>query len=272
VVRINQPRRAREICGDEKRIIVNDGILVPVNSEIAATLLSKHTLALGLKADSNDLPWEKTERATFTLLATGHRHLFITCFHVLNKLQEMQKKNPLAEIVAYMGFPPGLAELNGFTLLDHSKRLDVGVFRGLEDTVELPGFHFIDYESSYLADPAVGEPVSIVGYPGANVAVTQKRADFGFMHIGLMASCVSEQRIILANEHGGRCFTHYDDPTCSRIPLGGLSGSPAFVLRNQIPRFVGIVTDSSDNDQTIMISRLGCLKGDGTLDHNAIPQ
>jgi hypothetical protein len=136
--------------------------------------------------------------------------------------------------------------------------------------VELPGRQFIDFESSYLADPAVGEPVSVVGYPGAAVTVTQKTADFGFMHIGFMASCVSEQRIILANEHGGRRFTHYDDPTCSRITLGGLSGSPAFVHRDQVPRFVGIVTDSSDKDQTIIISRLGCIKHDGTLDHNAI--
>jgi hypothetical protein len=171
-----------------------------------------------------------------------------------------------------MGSFPGLAELNGFTLLDHSKQLDVAVFRGLSDTVQLPGLQFIDYESSYLADPKVGEPVSIVGYPGANVTVTQKRADFGFMHIGFMASCVSEQRIILADEHGDRWFTHYDDPAISRIPLGGLSGSPAFVHRDNLARFVGIVTDASDKDQTIIISRLGCIKRDGTLDHNAIPQ
>jgi hypothetical protein len=255
---------------------MQEGVSIPATLEIVATLLSKHTLPLGLKASSSNQPWAKTDRATFTLLWTGQRHVFATCFHVLKRLQEMQKMNPLAEIVAYMGIPSDLtktkfAELNGFTLLDYSKRLDVAVFRGLEDTVELPGFHFIDYESSYLADPVVGEPVSIVGYPGVNVTVTQKNAGFGFMHIGLMASCVSEQRIILANEHGGRRFTHYDDPTCSKITLGGLSGSPAFVYRDQIPRFVGVVTDSSDKDQTIIISRLGCIKRDGTLDHNAIP-
>jgi hypothetical protein len=251
---------------------MQDGILIPATSATAAALLSKHTLPLGLKANSNDLPWDKTPRATFSLLWPGQRHVFATCFHVLKELQDMQKTDPSAEVVAYMAGSPGLAELNGFALLDYSKRLDVAVFRGLEDMVELPGLHFIDYKSSYLADPAVGEPVSIVGYPGENVAVTDKKADFGFMHIGLMASCVSEQRIILANEHGGRRFTHNDDPTCSKISLGGLSGSPAFVVRNQIPRFVGIVTDSSGKDQTIIISRLGCIKRDGTLDHNAIPQ
>lgn len=250
---------------------MEDGILVPATSAAAASLLSKHTLPLGLKATSDNLPWAKTERATFTLLWTGQRDVFATCFHVLKKLREMQKTNPSAEIVAYMAGSPGLAELNGFVLLDYSERLDVAVFRGSEDVVELPGLNFIDYELSYLADPAVGEPVSIVGYPGATVAVTRQKAKFNFMHIGLMASCVSEHRITLANETGGRQFTHYEDPTCSKISLGGLSGCPAFMHRDQTPRFVGIVTDSSDKDQTIMISRLGCIKRDGTLDHNAIP-
>lgn len=249
------------------------GILIPAMSEAAATFLSKHTLPLGLKPDSNDLPWGKIKRATFTLLWTGHRHIFITCYHVLKELQEMQKENCSAQIVAYLGFPPkGLAELNGFTLVDYSERLDVAVFRGLEDIVELPGLQFIDYKSSYLPDPAVGEGVSIVGYPGANITVKQEKADFGFMHIGFIASCVSDWRIILANEHGDRRFTHFDDPTCSSIPLGGLSGSPAFLLRDQHPRFVGIVTDSSEKDQTVIISRLGCINRDGTLNHNAIPR
>lgn len=251
---------------------MNEGILVPATSEVAATLLSKHTLPLGLKADSNNSPWDKTERANFTLLWTGQRHVFITCFHVLSRFQEMQKQNPSAKIVAYIDIFPSLAELHGFTLLDYSKRLDVAVFRGLEDIVELPERQFIDFESSYLVDPVVGEPVSVVGYPGATVTLTPKKADLGFMHIGFMASCVSEQRIILANENGGWRFTDYDDPTRSSIALGGLSGSPAFVHRNQVPRFVGIVTDASDKDQTIIISRLGCIKRDGTLDHNAIPQ
>lgn len=251
---------------------MEDGVLIPATSELAATSLSKHTLPLGLKADSNNRPWDKTERATCTLIWTGQRHVFATCFHVFTKLQEMQKKNPTARLVGYyMGFPLALAELTGFSLLDYSERLDVAVFRGLEDTIQLRGLHFIDYKSSYLADPAAGDGVIVVGYPGANVTVRQHKAIFGFMRLCFMASCVSEHRITLANDHGGRQFTHYEDPDCSGIPLGGLSGSPAFVLRNGHPRFAGLVTDSSDKDQTIFISRLGCLKPDGTLDHNAIP-
>jgi hypothetical protein len=250
-------------------------IMIPVASEAAATLLSKHTLPLGLKATSEDFPWDGTKRATFTLLRLAHRHVFVTCSHVLDTLREMQKLSPSAQMVAYLTSAPYLIELNGFTLIDHDRpSLDVAVFRGLEDIVDLPGMRFIDYALSYLPDPAPGEPVCIVGYPGANVAVTRDKADFGFMHIRFRASTVSERQIILADEHGDRSFFDYDDPARLGIALGGLSGSPAFVIREQRHRFVGIVTDCSNSDRTIahtiIISRLGCIQPDGTLDHTAI--
>lgn len=246
-------------------------ILIPAASTAAATLLAKHALPLGLKAASTDFPWDGSKRATFTLLKLPDRHVFVTCYHVLAALREMQSQNASAEMVAYLASAPCLIQLNGFTLIDSDQRsLDVAIFRGLEDVVDLPGMQFIDYASSYLPDPIPGEPVSIVGYPGATVAVTAERADFGFMHIGFRASSVSERQIKLANESGDRQFFDYEDPTRLRIALGGLSGSPAFVIRNQRHRFVGILTDCSERDQTVLISRLGCIKPDGTLDHPAI--
>jgi hypothetical protein len=215
-----------ELQVDDSGEFMRSDIPVPAGLEEAATSLSKYALPLGLKANSDDLPWAKTPRATFTRLWTGQKDVFSTCFHVLKKLREIQKTHPSADIVAYMAGSPGLAELNGFVLLDNSERLDVAIFRGLNDIVELPGLRSIDYASSYLADPAPGEPVSIIGYPGATVAVTRKKAKFNFMHIGLIASCVSEHRITLANETGGRTFTRYDDPACSKIPLGVEESDP----------------------------------------------
>jgi hypothetical protein len=238
-----------------------------------AWMLSRHTLPLALKLDSGDLPWERVERATLTLIWTGYRHVFVTCYHVLNRLLELRKRNPSAEMVAYTGSGNGLMELTGFRLIDADQRsLDVALFGGLEDRVSLPGLQFIDYHSSYLADPVPGDFASIVGYPGANINVTTSKASFGYMHLGLPVSCASDKRIVLADEHGTRDFRHYENPTCRGIPLGGLSGSPAFVYRNGQPRFVGVVTDSSDRDQTIFVSRLGCINADGTLNRNLIPR
>jgi len=249
------------------------GTLIPIGSDDAAKILSKYTLPIGLKSNSAALRWEVTRRATFTLVQAGSMHVFITCRHVLLELTEMQKEDPSAGIVAYAGIMHGskrLAELSQFRLVDESKSLDVAVFCGLGNTVEIPGYDFIDYRSSYLEDPKPGEGVTIVGYPSATTTVKPTLADFGYMRIGFTASCVSEHRITLANERGGRHFTDYDDPTRPRISLGGLSGSPAFVIRDQRLRFAGVLTDADSND-TILVSRLGCLNPDGTLDHLRIP-
>jgi hypothetical protein len=267
----NRVKRATECLRFAKQNMPTNPLAVPADSDAAATMLSRHTLPVGIKAGSVDFPWDGAKRATITLLRLAKRHVFITCFHVFRKLREMQAHDPSAEMVAYLAPVTPLVELKGFTLIDHDERsLDVAIFRGLEDTVELPGARFIDYASSYLADPIPGESVIIVGYPAANITVRPNKADFGFMQMVLRASSISERQIKLADEHGDRRFFDFNDPARLRIDLGGLSGSPAFVIRDQRHRFVGIVTDCSERDQIIIISRLGCINPDGTLNHTAI--
>ena len=107
-------------------------ILIPAASDEAARILSRYTLPLGLKSRSANTPWDGAERATFTLVQAGEMHVFITCFHVLNRLREMQKRDSSAQLVAYAvmkdGWPRGLAEFNTFHLVDESELLDVAVF------------------------------------------------------------------------------------------------------------------------------------------------
>jgi len=246
--------------------------MIPATSDEAANFLAKHILPLGLKGSSNLLPWDGAKRATLTLLRLRERNVFVTCFHVLEMLREMQKSESSAEMVAYLSSASGLIELKGYSLIDYNEHsLDVAIFKAAEDDVYLPGMKFIDYESSFLADPILGEGVYIVGYPAANVDVNPEVSIFGFMYICFRVSSVSERQVILANENGSWSFLDYDAPPRARIFLGGISGSPAFVIRDHKARFIGIVTNCSERDQTIMISKLGCLNPDGTLDHTLIP-
>lgn len=251
--------------------------MIPAISDEAARYLSRYALPLSLKARAVNLPWEGGNRGTLTLLKLPQRHIAVTCCHVLDKLTELKRLDSSAEMVAYLVTPDGLAELDEFSLIDHDRQsLDVATFRGTEDDIFLPGMRFIDYQSSYLPDPAVGEPVIIVGYPGANVAVSRDVASFGYTFMCYRASTVSERQVKIANEHDTWSFCDYENPELEGIDLGGLSGSPAFAIRDGMPRFIGIVTDCSQADfsrlpQTIIISRLGCINPDGTLDHNSIP-
>jgi hypothetical protein len=244
---------------------------IPTDSEETAHFLACHTLPLGLKLDAEHKPDQVVNRATFSLVEIGGRHFFITCAHVLEKFAEIQAKYPNAQLAAYTTIPYFM-ELSGFHLVDsESKILDVAIFRWREDRVELPGRFFIPYAGSYLADPAKNEPVIIVGYPSDIVEVGPWRAELSYMQIIFPVSSVSDRHVVLANENGQRKFRDEFYPEQTGINLGGLSGSPAYVLRNQRYRFIGIVKECLEADHTILISRLGCLSSQGTIDRSQMP-
>lgn len=120
-----------------------------------------------------------------------------------------------------------------------------------------------------------GSPKKPHGYPGKNVSIVGRKADFGVYVMLARIASVSDRKITLADEFNEWTFLDRDDPELNGIPLGGLSGSPAFVVRNNTFAFAGIVTDCSDCEppqrQIISISRLHWLNPDGSLDHAAIP-
>ena len=183
----------------------------------------------------------------------------------------MQAEYPNVQLAAYSTVPH-FTELFGFDLVDsESKILDVAIFRGQEDTVQLPSRFFIPYKGSYLSDPVVGEYVCIVGYPSDNVEVTDNKADLNYTQLVLPISSVSDRHVVLADETGERKFHDFFEPENTSIDFGGLSGSAAYVLRNSIYRFIGIVKGCHERDHTILISRLGCLNPDGTIDRSRMP-
>jgi len=182
---------------------------VPADSSETAHFLACHTLPLGIKKDAQHAPHQVIARATCSLIEIGKKHLFVTCAHVLDKLQEIQAEYPNAQLAAYTTVPY-FTELFGFSLVDsESEILDVAIFRGQEDRVELPERSFIPYEGSYLADPVIGEHVYIVGYPGENVEVTEGRADLNYMQLIFPISSVSDRHIVLADETGQRHFRDF---------------------------------------------------------------
>lgn len=249
---------------------------IPVDSPEAIAFYNSHVLPLAINSVDDVMPWDPKNWATFSLVRLADRDVCITCNHVYEKLLEVRQQYSGAKIVAYLpveDFP--LVELNTFELIDREgQSLDVAIFGGLEPSINLPNRRFINYQDSYISDPVEGESVIFSGYPASGLDASVNRMVFGHMFICLRASSISERQIILANEHGDRTFEHFDDPTKTGTELGGMSGSPAFLLRNGKLGFVGIVTDcsgsSENSDGSIIISRLGCLKSDGSLDHQAI--
>ena len=244
---------------------------IPIDSPRAAHFLACHTLPLALKKSATDKPHQVEIRATFSLIEIGKRHFFVTSAHVLERFEEMQVHHPSAQIAAYTTVPK-FTELFGFHLMDSERKiLDVAIFRGLEARIELSERFFIPYEGSYLADPVIGELVCIVGYPSDCVEVVDGRADLNYTQLIFPVSSISDRHVVLADENGQRQFRDFLRPDQTNINLGGLSGSAAYVFRNSRFRFIGIVNECHEQDQTILISRLGCLTSNGTIDRSRMP-
>src|SRR5947208_240113 len=95
---------------------------IDATSPEAGYYFSRYTLPLGLKTKKSNMPWDDpTRRATFTLIRTRDRHIFVTCCHVLEALRDLETQDPDAEIVAYQVSAPVLVELNGFEAIDKER-------------------------------------------------------------------------------------------------------------------------------------------------------
>lgn len=251
---------------------------IPLNSDAAANFISRSVIPIGITLRSDAMPWEKTIRATASLIRLAERDVFVTNCHVWEEFKTLKALYPDARIVGYWidKITKTLVIIYPFNLIDKERTsLDVAIFRGQENRILIPRMRFIEYDASYLPDPRVGEPVIIVGYPAANIEVNELECNFGYVYLVLRCSSVSDRQISCVDERRTRIFVDYFKDNSVGIVLGGLSGSAAYILRDRQLRFAGIVTECSDTsvaaDQTICVARLGCINPDGTLDHASIP-
>jgi len=237
----------------------------------AAHYISTYCLPLGL--NDPDRPWDHMKRATATLLNAGERYVFLTCNHVLVELDRMKVANPKAHIVLYPVDSPQFVEVYGpFTNIDHDERLDVAIIGGPSVEYEIPGRRIVNFPGDRATELQAGDAIAIAGYPAANISSEVNKVDFGYMYLLLTASSVSPTRVVLADESGDRRFFDHNNPPRPRIFMGGLSGSPAFHIRKLDGEytFVGIVTDCSESDGTILVSIIPNLHPDGTFDRHVM--
>ena len=245
--------------------------LLPVDSEETAFYFSRCCLPLGIKLQPSHKPHQIVHRATMTLLSVGDTHCAVTCSHVYEKLVSLKTRHHEAAIVGYLMGIRNLVELKYPRLIDQDVRtLDVAILGGTSEKSLLPGKWFIDYNESILRDPKEGEPVTIVGYPAEDTEIVENvRASFAYTHLVFPISSVSDRQIILADGSGTRRRKYYGEGVPGPMGWAGISGSPAFVIRDSLARFVGIFKEEKSG--TVIISRLGCIGSGGYLDRSLMP-
>ena len=217
-------------------------------------------------------PWDKAPRGSFTLLQTPLGRVFVTCWHVEQRVREFLRDDPGAHLVGFLVVPPKpplktfLVGLRPFELVCWDINSDLAVYQRRNDTQDYGEHVFLDYPSACCTDLRKGELVTLVGYPGEFTTIGQEVGDFGTNMIGLHVDNVTEERVTLVNESGHWDVNNFVDPPPSRPNLGGMSGCPAFVIRSGRYLLAGIMTEAGFNDSVIYLARLPPLRPNGMFD------
>jgi len=219
-------------------------------------------------APSRSSPASSLEtNGTCALVDTGITNVLITCHHVWKGFWEgYRKKHHTAELL--LGLGPGVPLiLTGAQMLDCDKDLDLAVIKADFAQRQLRTKAFYPIQEWPIPRPTVGDAVAIVGFPGSGRHACGGTAmSWSLKFLGLTVSGVSERNITLAPERNDR--RNYDE-NGTEIPhddLGGMSGSPAFLLREVgPPSLVGFLYEGHNSDRFIFLTPASYLQRDGTL-------
>lgn len=208
---------------------------------------------------------------TVGLVDTGEKKLLITCAHVWDGFLDFRLKHPSAQLaVTFSGGigPPEILDRDPWAL---DRDLDLAVFTAKPDTWQMGLKTFYKIPSWPVPESVVGNAVAFQGFPGVGRRTSAFVGEFRYSFFGLGVSSVSRRRVMLSKSRGDRQLRDNAGNAIPPISIGGISGSPAYVLARMTNspvvdfRLAGIVVEGSTSDGTVFLTHLSALRPDGTL-------
>ncbi len=211
---------------------------------------------------------------------SGPHRFLVTAWHVVEEFRAARRLHPetLFAVNIGNGNTIALAEPN---VIAESSHLDLATieFPHLDQNVGTTNKSYFPLDRCPPIRASVGEPATIVGFPGQGRQACETFGSFEPYPIGLLVASVSDRRVILADVNGQVRIERNGQHLVDGVGLGGFSGSPVFALTLESTRLnlIGVVSDGSE--------RLGCrgqpaqvnvgsaeyLLPDGRLDHARMP-
>jgi hypothetical protein len=203
---------------------------------------------------------------TATLVELGSKKLAITCHHVLQKYVELRNAGRLAL------FQIGKAVLDPVSqLIASDSKTDLAII-GLsaEQIITLEK----GSEARFLVPPRwppnpvkEGDFVSLGGYPGSfRKVISWDTLDFTSYSVGATpVSTVSETSIGCRFERDRWVWTDKRPGLVDPKELGGLSGAPAFVLREIHWELAGIIFEFSEDFDIMFLRPASVIGLDGSI-------
>lgn len=206
------------------------------------------------------------KNATGILIDTGEKEILVTCQHVWSVFQEECRRNQNLRLgVGCDGLKITLFNPH---VIDEDANYDIAVFElnfkhALKDKVI--------YKATYWPPlpPSVKDAALFLGYPGSYRYVLGQKGNIlsGKACFIDSVSSVSERSIILADEKNVREIEKHMAICPDLGLLGGMSGGPVFIKRNNKHELIGIIRAADNGPHAIIFATpLYYIKPDGTLD------
>lgn len=221
-------------------------------------------------------PSEIFSNATVSLVDTGQKKLFITCYHVWSAFQEIKHRETNINLWLYTGHGKRIVNFNDAKLIDGDRNnLDIAILDfWSKDIFQDNNKRFYEASEWPLPPPSKGDIIGFWGYPGIHRSV--HNSGEGIVSGGVLffdfVSSVTERYIRFSDEDKIRMVTEYIPGAKSLTSLGGISGSPVFVNRNNKFELIGFAQEAGDGPHaTVFITPAHFIKADGTLNRIIMP-
>lgn len=197
------------------------------------------------------LPETVIDSGSCGFVRSGNSRFLITAWHVLEGYRTAKRLHPEAVFAVNIG-DGNTVVLDEPVVIAEAPDLDIATveFPHLDREVGRTTKNYFPLDTWPIVRATVGEPATIVGFPGQGRRAFETFGAFEPVPIGMIVTNVSDRRIGLNDVNASVTFTRQGRVIEEGVALGGFSGSPAFGVTPDSIHLLGVVSDGSD--------RLGC--------------
>lgn len=199
---------------------------------------------------------------SFGLVNTGQKKLLVTCYHVWDEFQKLQRKD--SDLKMHVCLDRGSPVVLQEEPIDTDKRLDIATFDMEPLLAACCGRKFYPLEQNPPRRVVKGDRIFLIGYPGAFRSATMGSVQFGRVPYALSVSDSSDDGSLFGADISKAVYEELQ----LEDKHGGISGSPCFLVRQGWPaQLVGFTSEDCMN--ILWFTHARCLNGDGTINRRA---
>jgi len=222
------------------------------NATLMQDLAQQWTAPVWFSRGLAEQPADVRDSGSAGFVRAGEHRFMVTAWHVLEGFRLSKRRDPATVFAVNIGEGNTVA-MEEPLVIDESTSLDIATiaFPHLDQNRGRTSKGYFPLDRCPPRRTQVGEPATIVGFPGQGRHAFETFGLFEPHGVGMLVTGVSDRRVTLADEDGTVRSERAGRELEAGVALGGFSGSPAFGLSLGGELYLmGVVSDGSD--------RLGC--------------